>query len=282
MPFTLSPTKLVAGALVAGLAFTPTAAAAAGAPATASAGGGSYTITLYTLSSASAPGNPGSARVLVTPGGERLYPVMFPTITTNSRLFSNAPCVAVFFLYYSTSYQASAMNFAPQLLFVLNRHYPLCTYRTVRSARPPSPPVVNQQMIRSVVTRELPSPVPSMDPRYGVAGLAAYLTTGARLTDTLQTTSAAGSVHANAQGTVTIDWGDGSPAVGPTSAQGGPWPAGDLRHLYASPDCYRVTVTVNWLVHYDAAGQNGTLSGIQTSGVIPQYCVYKVASVMLR
>ena len=282
MPFTLSPAKLLTGALVASLAILPSPAAAAGRPATASAGRGSYTITLYTVSSASAPGNPGSSRVLVTPAGKRLYPVMFPTITTNSRLFSNTPCIAVFFVYYSTSEQASAMNFAPQLLFVLNRHYPLCAYRAVRSTRGPTRPVINQEEIRSAVTRQLPAPLPWMDPRYGVAGLAAFLTTQARLADTMQASSAAGSVHANAEGTVTVDWGDGSPVLGPTTAQGGPWPAGNLRHQYVSPGCYRVTVTVNWLVRYSAAGETGTLNGIQTSGVIPRYCVYQVASVMLR
>ncbi|MDA8116063.1 MAG: hypothetical protein M0000_01535 [Actinomycetota bacterium] len=281
MPPTRFLTTLVACALGTTLVMTPTPAGASGNPATASGGDGRYTITLYTLASATAPGNPGSAKVLITPDGRRIYPVMFPTITTNSQLFANTPCIAVFFEYYSNVKQASAVNFSPQLLYLLSRRYPLCRYRPVKVTTSPTPPSDSQELIRSSITRVLPVPSPSMDPGYGVAGLASFLSTQARLEDALQAQLPGGGVHALAQGTLTVDWGDGSPPAGPTTATGGPWPLGDLRHNY-SPGCYEVSVTVNWLVRYQAAGRSGTLSGIKTSGVIPRYCVYQVASVMLR
>ena len=274
-------TTPLACALGAALVMAPTPAGASGNPVTASGGPGGYTITLYTLASATAPGNPGSARVLVTPDGHRVYPVMFPTITTNSQLFANTPCVAVFFEYYSNVKQASAVNFSPQLLYLLSRRYPLCRYRTITSTTSPTPPSDSQELIRSSIARELPVPSPSMDPGYGVAGLASFLSTRARLEDALQAQLPGGGVRALAQGTLMVDWGDGSVPAGPTTATGGPWPLGDLRHDY-SPGCYQVSVTVNWLVRYQAAGLHGTLSGIRTSGVIPRYCVYQVASVMLR
>ena len=280
MPTTRFRTKLIACALATAVVLLP-APAGASTTANASSGNGGYTITLYTLSSASAPGNPGSEKVTVTPDGRRVYPVMYPTITTNSGLFANTPCVAVFFEYFSSVEQASALNFAPQLLYLLSRRYPLCRYRSVKTAKTPKPTTISQELIRSSITKELPPPYPSMDPGYGVVGLASYLSTRARLEDALQARLPAGSVRALAQGTLTVNWGDGSPNDGPTTATGGPWPLGDIRHEYA-PGCYTVTVTVTWVVRYDAAGRSGTLSGIQTSGAIPRYCVYQVSSVMLR
>ncbi len=261
--------------------FGQTPAGAASTISSAGNGGG-YTITLYTLTSATAPGNPGSRSTATAPNGKTLYPVMYPTVTTNSKLFSNAPCIAVYFAYYSSTLQASARQMPPQLWFTLSRRYPPCQYRTTSFTTPPSKPRLSITSYVNTITRQLPSPHPAMDPQFGLVGLNSYLTTGATLSDTLWVPSPAGTIRAVANGTLSADFGDGTAPVGPTTDVGGPWPGGHLVHAYGGTGCYAISVIENWSVSYDIGGITGTLNGLRTSGEIASYCVYSTGAVMLR
>lgn len=263
------------------ISFSQTPAWAASTISPAGNGGG-YTITLYTLTGATAPGNPGSRSTTTAPNGKTLYPVMYPTVTTNSKLFVNTPCIAVYFAYYSSTLQASANQMPPQLWYTLSRRYPPCQYRTSPVATPPSKPRLSITPYINTITRQLPSPDPTMDPQFGLVGINSYLTTGATLRDTLSVPSPAGTIQAVASGTLTVDFGDGTPPVGPTTDTGGPWPTGDLVHAYTVTGCYTISVTENWTVSYDIGGTTGILNGLRTSGAIASYCVYSTGAVMLR
>ncbi len=149
---------------------------------------GSYSINLYSITSATQPGNPGASTTYVSKSGQLLYPVMFPTVTLNSQLFTNPPCVAVFFRYYSTSKQAGvSRSILPQLFFAAHRLYPYCIQRDVTVITPPTNPTNDTAIIRYVISRQLPQPNPSLDPPFALVGLKAFLSSGASLSNHSQT-----------------------------------------------------------------------------------------------
>ncbi|MDA8196962.1 MAG: hypothetical protein M0019_07140 [Actinomycetota bacterium] len=243
---------------------------------------GSYTISLYSISNAAKPGNPGSSSTFISKSGQTLYPVMFPTITLDSQLFANPPCVAIFFKYYATSQQAGvSRSVLPQLLLAAHRLYPYCIDRSITISSPPSNPVNDITVVRDVISRQLPSPNPSFDPPFSLVSLNAYLSTGASVSDHLDTTTPIGRVTADASGTLTIDFGDGTTPITTTST-GGPYPNGNIVHAWTSTGCYRVTVTENWSVNYTTPNGSGSISGITTFGEIPQYCVFSTTSQIYR
>ncbi len=244
---------------------------------------GGYSITLYTIGAATAPGNPGSTSKVISPNGTALYPVMFPTVTTNATLFSNTPCIAVYFAYYSNTRQVlAASQMAPQIWYTLNHHYPPCQYRATSITTPAAPPRTTVLSEIQTIIENLPVPKPRMAPNFGLVGVAAYLESGANLADSLSISSNLGEIIAQASGTLYINFGDASPSVGPTSSLGGAWPSGNLLHVYESSGCYAITVTEAWSVSYRIAGSTGVLNGLHTSGEVPSFCVYSTSSVMLR
>lgn len=253
----------------------------ASASAKATSGNGSYTITLYAPSQVGTPALPG--KTIVGTGGKPIYPVLFPTLTTDSKQFQITPCVAVFFKYYSTKAQAAyAYNLNPQLWFTLNRHYGPCKSRQTNYQTSPTPPKVSQSTIVAEVSRLLPSPAPVMTPYFGIFGLDSYLSSGAKFVDQISVSTIAGKVVAVASGQLTIDYGDGSTPFGPTSNSGGTYPLGDLMHLYKNTGCYRITIVENWSVNYSGGGSSGTIGGITTRGSLNNYCVYQMNALMVR
>lgn len=243
---------------------------------------GSYSINLYSITSATQPGNPGASTTYVSKSGQLLYPVMFPTVTLNSQLFTNPPCVAVFFRYYSTSKQAGvSRSILPQLFFAAHRLYPYCIQRDVTVITPPTNPTNDTAIIRYVISRQLPQPNPSLDPPFALVGLKAFLSSGASLSDHLDTETAIGEVTADATGVLNVDFGDGSPSLTTTSL-GGPFPSGNITHTWTATGCYVVTVTENWTVSYHTPNGGGTITGLSTIGTDPRYCVYNTTSQIYR
>ena len=82
----------------------------------------------------------------------------------------------------------------------------------------------------------------------------------------------AGHLILQATSTLTVDWGDGA-VDGPLETTGGPWPEGDIVHVYESVGVVDVTVTQTWSVvwSYDSfTGTIATLDGtpIQTATTV--------------
>lgn len=242
-----------------------------------------YTITLYAPSSAPNPGSPGSQLLTQTKGGQTLYPIMLPTLTTNTSEFANAPCVAVFFRYYSDKAQTGiSRSLAPRLWYALNRHYGPCVYRSHTTSKAPTPPTISTSVIQKTISRQLPSPTLALDPTFALIGVKSYVIAHSLLTDAITRSTQFGFLSARATGSISINFGDGSPTFGPTTNLGGPWPIGTLTHAYYTPGCYRVSITENWIVTYEISGQSGTLRGLTTEGSLSPYCVYQAGSQMIR
>ncbi|MDQ3575914.1 MAG: hypothetical protein M3404_13530, partial [Actinomycetota bacterium] len=93
-----------------------------------------------------------------------------------------------------------------------------------------SPGAAAQMMWRDQV--KLPSPEPYIAPGKAITGLAAFLEIRGPRT-TAQSFNVFGyALTINATATsYDVDWGDGTWSRGLASA-GGPWPDGDVRHVY--------------------------------------------------
>ncbi len=245
-------------------------------------GNGSYTLSLYSINSASNPGNPGASTTYVSRSGQVLYPVMFPTVTLNSTLFSNPPCVAVFFEYFTSSEQAGySRSVLPQLFLSMHRSYPYCIDKVVTTQTPPTNPAMNVNIVRYEITRSLPIPKPSFDPPFTLVSVPAFLSSGATLSDHLDLSTPIGRVIADATGTLDINFGDGTSDLS-TNLLGGPYPTGNITHTWSNTGCYLVDVTVDWTVLYQTPNGTGQINGLTTDATIPNYCVYSTTSQIYR
>ncbi len=146
----------------------------------------------------------------------------------------------------------------------------------------PSPGAAAQMMWRDEM--KLPKPEPYIAPGKAITGLASFLEIrGPR------TASQSFNVFGYAltiTATVTsydVDWGDGTFSRGLTSP-GGPWPHGDVRHVYTDMGTYTVRVVEHWSGTWSlAGGGGGEVSGtLSTEGVIPAFPVDQLQAVRNR
>lgn len=107
---------------------------------------------------------------------------------------------------------------------------------------------------------ELPDPVIEIKPGHAITGKPAYLeVTSPRTLRT--TTSAFGyAVELTVTSVLDIDWGDGTIERNVTR-QGGPWPSGDLTHVYIDTKAQApVHVTQRWKASWRVGGQSGVIA----------------------
>lgn len=118
--------------------------------------------------------------------------------------------------------------------------------------------------------RHLPRPTLAITPDYAITGKPVYLRIGNPRTTTFDVANPVGpAVHITATSKYRIDWGDGSPPT-TTTSQGGPWPHGDVTHVYdhAVPQA-TITVTQLWAATWTAGpGTGGSLDNLQTAGTL--------------
>jgi hypothetical protein len=114
--------------------------------------------------------------------------------------------------------------------------------------------------------RLLPSPSLHMQPGYAVTGKRVYLEIDSEATKHFDVPDALGPpVSIEATSTYVIDWGDG--VIESTTSRGGPWPHGDVTHVYTTSAAARtVTVTQQWSATWRAGGQQGALDNLRTGG----------------
>jgi hypothetical protein len=126
------------------------------------------------------------------------------------------------------------------------------------------PVVVAEQVVRTI---SFPAPEPQIEPGRMLVGLTAYLDAGPPLDHAHHEDTALGPITITATARTTVDWGDGT--VTEHESAGGPWPDGDITHVYRDPGSYTVTVTYTWVARWDVAGATGTIdTGLATTGVI--------------
>lgn len=119
--------------------------------------------------------------------------------------------------------------------------------------------------------RRLPSPTLAVTPDYAITGKPVYLRIGNPRTTTFDVDNPLGAaVHINATSRYRVDWGDGTPPT-TTTSQGGPWPHGDVTHVYdhAVPRGVTITVIQLWSATWTAGpGTGGSLDNLQTAGTL--------------
>jgi hypothetical protein len=124
----------------------------------------------------------------------------------------------------------------------------------------PDEPVLDPAMVQQVIIAQLPLPDPSIDPGRAITGLRSYLDIGA------PTSWGAGidgdllpiRVDIDATAQYRVDWGDGT--VETYASSGGPYPDGDITHVYTRVGDNTVTVTPVWTVSWNGGGLEVTFS----------------------
>jgi hypothetical protein len=136
----------------------------------------------------------------------------------------------------------------------------------------PPPPSATEIAQAWVDSASLPAPTLSVAPGYAVTGLTAYLQIAAHSpwTATFSDPVRNDTITASCGETgFDIAWGDGARTS--TTHTGGPYPNGDVTHVYqdASPRL-ALTVTEHWSCSWsDQVGDSGTIAGLSSAGTLP-------------
>lgn len=132
----------------------------------------------------------------------------------------------------------------------------------------PEPGVVAEEVVRRM---QLPVPEPRIEPGRMLVGLRAYLETGGRLDFGHAEETVLGQIDVAARAVVFVDWGDGT-QTGPHESGGGPWPVGDITHVYQHAGEYDVVVRYRWVADWAVGGATGTIdTGLETVASIPGF-----------
>ncbi|MEX1162120.1 MAG: hypothetical protein WEB03_00930 [Nitriliruptor sp.] len=115
-------------------------------------------------------------------------------------------------------------------------------------------PAIDPAMVRQMIVSQLPLPAPSIDPGRAITGLRSYLDVGAPTTFNDGITGDVLPIQVTIDGTAQyrVDWGDGTVETYPSS--GGPYPDGDITHVYTDAGDHTVTVTPVWTVRWQGGG----------------------------
>lgn len=151
-----------------------------------------------------------------------------------------------------------------------------------RNERPGLTVDINPELLakRFFDTIPLPVPKPSVPPGYAVTGKIAYLLAGdSNDPPSWHRTTPLGVLTVTAHGTYTINWGDGTPTTTSTSP-GAAYPDGTIVHTYDDTGHYTVTVREDWTATWSVGAAHGTLSGLHTTGTIPDFAVRQIQAVI--
>lgn len=127
----------------------------------------------------------------------------------------------------------------------------------------------------------MPTPNPSIAPGRAITGKLAYLKTGGTTTHTYRNETALGHLEIVAEGTYTVDWGDGETS-GPFGFEGEPWPDGLITHTYINVGTYNIVVHEKWTATWSLAADGGVLRALQTQGSISGFPVEQIQAVIGR
>lgn len=137
------------------------------------------------------------------------------------------------------------------------------------AAAAPRPPTPGELARDFWDVRHLPRPQPKVVPDYAVVGKRVYLQITGAPSRTFDVPNPIGpAVRIDATSRYVVDWGDGT--ITTTTSQGGPWPDGDVTHVYATAHT-RVTIRVTqvWSATWTAgAATRGRLGDLRTGGEV--------------
>lgn len=129
---------------------------------------------------------------------------------------------------------------------------------------------------------KLERPAPRIQPGEAITGKAAYLEIGGARDGAWHFDEYGYGIDLSATSVYDVDWGDGEWSRAVTS-NGGPWPSGDVRHVYTQAGTFTVTVHQVWSATYSINGAGGPVPGaLQTQGTIADFPVIEVQAVRNR
>jgi len=116
--------------------------------------------------------------------------------------------------------------------------------------------------------RILPAPTLHMSPDYAVTGKTVYLEIDGEQHKRFDIPNPIGpAIAIETTSRYVVDWGDGT--VTTTASQGGPWPDGDVTHVYTTSSPARtIRVTQQWSATWRAGDQQGDLDTLRTDGTL--------------
>lgn len=145
----------------------------------------------------------------------------------------------------------------------------------------PSAAALAAEAVRNV---DLPVPEPWIAPGEAITGLRSYLEIGGARLDTPVVDL--DGVVVRLEATVTdyqVDWGDGSPVRRGVVSRGGPFPSGDVSHVYERAGTWTVRVRARWRVAWSTQGESGVIAEpLETDGAITGFRVREVQAVIGR
>ncbi|MDQ3756590.1 MAG: hypothetical protein M3394_01915 [Actinomycetota bacterium] len=134
----------------------------------------------------------------------------------------------------------------------------------------PVPPTPGELAREFWDVRHLPRPAPKVVPDAAIVGKRVYLQIGGAASTTFDVPNPIGeAISIAATSRYVVDWGDGSRPT-TTTSQGGPWPHGDVTHVYETDaPQWVIRVTQQWSASWTAGGgAAGTLENLQTVGEV--------------
>jgi hypothetical protein len=124
----------------------------------------------------------------------------------------------------------------------------------------PGEPTIDPAAVRALIVSQLPLPAPSIDPGRAITGLRSYLDVGAPTSwgEPLQPAGLPFQLQIDGTAEYRVDWCDGT--VETYASSGGPYPDGDITHVYTSVGDHTVTVTPVWTVSWAGGGLDVTFT----------------------
>ena len=212
--------------------------------------GGGDTIDIDGSSGGAEPGGPGEAGGGSGGGGPRppVTYIVVPEILVDP--MTGEPCLN---LVNRPGDPNSAQALANEVRAIeLSSSYPPCAgSNAVPSA--PSPGAVAAMLWRDRM--QLPPPQPRIQPGWAIAGKDAFVELGGASSVTRHFNAFGYDLTITATATTNdIGWGDSFRTDG-TRSNGGPWPDGDLTHVWTSAGTYDVVITRHWTGVWSLTGQ---------------------------
>ena len=162
------------------------------------------------------------------------------------------------------------LNAERQFFLFLRAGNPICPDVEIPAGTTPA--LEAAQFLQEI---DLPVPVPYIQPGKLPVGFDAYLETGAPTTRTFGPKATPfGDLVLTARAQVYVDWDDPHDDVegehGPYDGSPGPYPDGEITHLYQYDGLYEITVRYVWVAEWRIGdGHSGTIPGATTAGTYP-------------
>ncbi len=149
----------------------------------------------------------------------------------------------------------------------------ICKSGRGRKANLLTPSEVADSEWSTQLIKQLPIPLPTIPPGYGVVGITSYLLTGDVTHCSLSSSTPLGELTISAKSSFEVSFDGGDQYSGPFETSGAPWPIGGIDHMWLNPGTHSVVVLQNWTGNWFLDGQSGELPTLQTRGDIANYLV---------